>query len=132
MYIFCRYGYGLFGTVRCISFALSRNFCNTISVFYLQKNVNFILLYLPVLHFQRTAWILFCSYSTVWQACWSRILAIQLVSYVLYCSRLHRRISLCVLLRSDKLKKLVAAIMLYVTLLSKIPPKSQVRMTQQY
>jgi len=36
----------------------------TASAFYLQKNVNFILLYLPKLLFQRTAWLLFYSYST--------------------------------------------------------------------
>jgi len=36
----------------------------TASAFCSQINVNSILLYLPILHFQKTAWLLFCSYST--------------------------------------------------------------------
>jgi len=46
-------------------YALSpRVFSRTAGAFYLQRRVNFILLYLPKLHFQRTAWLLFCSNST--------------------------------------------------------------------
>jgi len=46
-------------------YALSpRSFSKTARAFYLQKTASFILLYLPILHFQRTAWLLFCSYST--------------------------------------------------------------------
>ena len=46
-------------------YALSpRSVSKTASAFYLQKNASFILLYLPKLHFQSTAWLLFCSYST--------------------------------------------------------------------
>jgi len=59
---FCRCG--LFLPLDAEFYALSpRSFSRTAGAFYLQKNASFILLYLPKLHFQRTAWLLFCSNS---------------------------------------------------------------------
>jgi len=90
MYIFCRYGYGLFGTLRC------RILC---SMIYLPVTSAILLVFTIC----RRIWILSCSISQyctfrglpgsyfaltpLAYAGWSRTLATQLVSYVLYCSR---------------------------------------------